>query len=174
MENKTTAQVQAEAMTAVRSMYPTAPDPIWMTRTQWKADPYSLGAYSFNAVGVQTPGDFNAVIGPFNGGRLIFAGEHTSVNYYGTMTGAYNTGRSCIGKLLGGVALKGNSSSSAPTRAPTLGASTRQPTRAPTRVPTVPVPTRQPSRAPSRSPSRSPTSPTRRPTNRPTRPPVCK
>lgn len=122
-------------MAAVRSMYPSAPDPIWMTRTQWKADPYSLGAYSFNAVGVQTPGDFNAVIGPFNGGRLVFAGEHTSSNYYGTMTGAYNTGRSCIPMLLGGVVLINN------------GTPTRVPSRVPTRAPTLAAaPTRTPSK----------------------------
>ena len=86
-------------MAAIRTMYPNAPDPVFTTRSQWYNDPFSLGSYSFNAVGVNPSTDFSNVIGPFNGGRWVFAGEHTSQTYFGTMTGAYMTGQSSVSKV---------------------------------------------------------------------------
>jgi monoamine oxidase len=83
-------------MAAIRTIYPNAPEPVFMTRSRWKSDPFSRGSYSFNAVGVVPATAFSSVIGPFNGARWVFAGEHTSRTYYGTMTGAYQTGQSSV------------------------------------------------------------------------------
>lgn len=57
--------------------------------TAWASDPYSRGAYSYCV-----PGRFGArsVLTRPVGGRIVFAGEHTQQNAYGTLHGAYLSG----------------------------------------------------------------------------------
>lgn len=66
---------------------------------RWAADPLARGAYSYAALGSANPGtDRNALAAAE--GRLLFAGEHTSRWYYGTVAGAYSSGRAAATKLL--------------------------------------------------------------------------
>ena len=59
-------------------------------RTEWAADPWARGSYSFDRVG-QQPGDRAALAAPV-GQRLFFAGEATHPHYYATVHGAYESG----------------------------------------------------------------------------------
>jgi monoamine oxidase len=56
----------------------------------WRADPWSLGAYSYAAVGGQ--GAHRALAKPVDG-TLFFAGEATSADETGTVSGAIRSGR---------------------------------------------------------------------------------
>ena len=57
---------------------------------RWSKDPFTRGAYSEPVVGM-TPQDFSNLAE--NLGRLYFAGEATSEDWYGYMQGAYFTGK---------------------------------------------------------------------------------
>lgn len=56
----------------------------------WAMNPWSLGSYSCPRVG-----QYSSIYGAFSrielGGRLLFAGEHTSIDYAGYMNGAVNS-----------------------------------------------------------------------------------
>lgn len=66
------------------------PDPIGSLRSSWIGDPFTRGAYSSCPPGV--PHAIRRVLtGRFD--RLLLAGEHTSVDYPGTMHGAWRSGR---------------------------------------------------------------------------------
>jgi monoamine oxidase len=67
------------------------PAPTGVVVTQWGADPYARGAFSFNRVG-SGPSDRRALAAPV-AGRLYFAGEATSDNDPGTVPGALLSGR---------------------------------------------------------------------------------
>jgi polyamine oxidase len=58
--------------------------------TRWSCDPYSLGSYSYLAVG-SSGKDFELMAEPV-GERLLFAGEATHREYPGTTHGAYLSG----------------------------------------------------------------------------------
>jgi len=66
------------------------PMPSAMLRTRWSENPHTFGAYSFAAAGIDTSA-FDALAAPVEN-RLLFAGEHTSRDYRGTVHGAYLTG----------------------------------------------------------------------------------
>lgn len=65
----------------------------------WAQFPWSKGCYS-----CLKPGQYTAFNGlaaePCLGGRLLFAGEHTSVDYGGFMNGAVETGNAAANKIL--------------------------------------------------------------------------
>jgi len=63
---------------------------------RWSEDPFTQGSYSEPVVGF-TSEDFNKL--GQNLGRLYFAGEGTSEDWYGYMQGAYYTGEE-KGKLI--------------------------------------------------------------------------
>jgi monoamine oxidase len=67
------------------------PEIISVHVTDWNNDPWTRGAYSTLGVGA-TPDDRN-ILGTLINRRLVFAGEHTSVDYPATMHGAYNSGK---------------------------------------------------------------------------------
>ena len=83
-------QKENRIMDALRVMYPNSfvrPEKVLIS--SWKNDPYSLGSYSNNV----TKEDIKALSKSLLEGRLCFAGEATSLNRYGTMDGAYHSGR---------------------------------------------------------------------------------
>jgi monoamine oxidase len=89
------------AMEALRSMFGTSiPDPIGSQITRWRQDPFSRGAYSFNAVGTGAK-DRRALFGPDWDGRLQFAGEAASHDHPGTTHGALMTGLAAAIGVLG-------------------------------------------------------------------------
>ena len=59
--------------------------------TAWQGDPFSRGAYSFWRVGARATDV--AEVGESHCERVLFAGEHTSVEYQGSVCGALESGR---------------------------------------------------------------------------------
>ena len=85
---KTSKERINRILAALRVMYPdTFVRPEKVLMSSWNKDPYSLGSYSNNA----TKEDIEALSSP--AGRICFAGEATSSTRYGTMDGAYDSGR---------------------------------------------------------------------------------
>ncbi|GAT11754.1 monoamine oxidase [Mycolicibacterium novocastrense] len=76
-----------------------APEPTRSIVTRWGTDPYSLGSYSFIAVG-SSPDDMSALGEPV-GERLLFAGEATNPEFFGTVHGAYLSGIREADRILG-------------------------------------------------------------------------
>ena len=90
MRTMTSKEKQDRVLAALRVMYPASfvkPDNVLIS--SWKNDPYSLGSYSNNV----TKEDIKALSRSLLEGRLCFAGEATSLTRYGTMDGAYHSGR---------------------------------------------------------------------------------
>ena len=58
--------------------------------SDWGSEDFSKGAYSFAGVGSK-PRDFESFVDPV-GGVLFFAGEHTDVDFRGTVHGAHLSG----------------------------------------------------------------------------------
>jgi monoamine oxidase len=67
-----------------------APEPTGALVTRWAADPYARGSYSFLAAG-SSPDDMHTLGEPVDE-RLIFAGEATNPEFFGTVHGAYLSG----------------------------------------------------------------------------------
>ena len=74
------------------------PAPLAYVRSNWQADPFSQGSYSFDQVG-QLPTD-RKTLGETVNGRLYFAGEATHPHFYATVHGAYETGVRAARKIL--------------------------------------------------------------------------
>jgi monoamine oxidase len=70
-----------------------SPTPPLVSRlTAWSSDPFSLGATSTPPTGDVTPLNFVELGKPEWDNQLLFAGEHTSINNRGSVTGAVETG----------------------------------------------------------------------------------
>lgn len=99
LETLSDSQIVAMAMQTLRHMYgKSIPQPLHYRITRWAADPFSIGSYSFLAVGA-TPNDYDILAQPV-GKRLFFAGEHTQRNYPSTVHGAYLSGERVAGEIL--------------------------------------------------------------------------
>lgn len=99
-ESEITDRVTAQLRTMFGSSTP-APRRINVSR--WTLDPLAGGSYSFGNVGT-SPEDFGAM-GATVAGKLVFAGEHTSTQYRGTVHGAYLEGVRAADAILAGLAL---------------------------------------------------------------------
>jgi monoamine oxidase len=91
LEKENDATLQAEIMTTLKTIYGNAiPNPSKLLVSRWNSDPFALGAYSFAAVGSNAV-DFTNLAMPV-GKNLFFAGEHTNLEYRGTVHGAFLSG----------------------------------------------------------------------------------
>ena len=80
-----------DAMNRLKSIYGNAiPTPSGYLRTNWSKDPFTLGSYSFNALGMGEKTREQLAL-PVNE-QLYFAGEATSQDDWGTVHGAYTSG----------------------------------------------------------------------------------
>jgi len=90
----------AQALDVLRAMFPNAPDPIAAEVTDWTNDPFASGSYSYVPVG-GSPDDMRAL-----GGRqtpqVVLAGEHTVAEFFGTVHGAYLSGRRAADAIVAG------------------------------------------------------------------------
>ncbi|KAG1727755.1 uncharacterized protein EDB91DRAFT_1228660 [Suillus paluster] len=86
------SDVQAEVMEVLRAMYPTTtvPDPVAFHFKRWHADPLFRGSYS-NWPPSFLPGHSENLKATVDQ-RLWFAGEATSLKYFGFLHGAYYEG----------------------------------------------------------------------------------
>lgn len=88
------------ATDALRAMFGSRfPAPIAAQVTRWGQDRFSLGSYSFNAVGMGAK-DRRALAGSDWDGALWFAGEATSTDHFGTTHGAVLSGRDAAAAML--------------------------------------------------------------------------
>jgi len=74
----------------------TIPDPIRIVRTNWRKDPDAFGCYSYIPVGVEgeeaaSPTD-QLELGRTLWDRVFWAGEHTEVNQFASVHGAWKSG----------------------------------------------------------------------------------
>jgi monoamine oxidase len=89
----------AAASDALRAMFGSGfPAPVAAQVTRWGRDPFSLGSYSFHAVG-SGPDSRSALAGAEWDGALWFAGEAAEPDYYGTAHGAVLSGR-CVARAM--------------------------------------------------------------------------
>lgn len=85
------------ALASLRTMLGTVPKPIGAMTTDWRNDPFARGAYSYIPVGA-TAADmrsFTLLDGP-----LLFAGEHTVPEYFGTVHAAFVSGQRAADRVL--------------------------------------------------------------------------
>jgi monoamine oxidase len=91
LSGRPAAEVAAEAHAVLRTIYGAGiPDPTGHRVTDWGADPWARGSYAHVPPGMNTTA--YAEIGKPVGGRLFFAGEHTTGDYPNTVAGAFLTG----------------------------------------------------------------------------------
>ena len=88
----TDQEVLENAMSIIRKWYPNAPDYLRYARTNWSKDEFAQGSYSYIKVGGSTS-DCDAY-SEFEStqGLVFFAGEATTCDLLGTVTGAYISG----------------------------------------------------------------------------------
>ncbi len=99
LEGLSDEQTVAGALEVLRKMYGSSvPEPTRATRTRWGANPYSHGVYSYNRLG-QLPNDRDTLRASV-ADRLYFAGEATSRDRYGCVSGAYLTGQEAAQKII--------------------------------------------------------------------------
>ncbi len=90
-ETMTDDQVVAEIMGHLRDIYGSSvPNPVRMLRTRWNTNENAYGAYSFTAV--DTAMQHFEDLAESVDDKLFFAGEHTEVDYFSTVHGAYLSG----------------------------------------------------------------------------------
>ncbi len=83
--------VPDRAVEIFREMFgPGTPEPVDARTTYWTGDPFARGSYSYIPVG-GSPADMDALAEPLDD-RVLFAGEATERNYYGTVHGAFLSG----------------------------------------------------------------------------------
>ncbi|KAM3542083.1 hypothetical protein ARSEF1564_005039 [Beauveria bassiana] len=92
VEQQTDEQTKAEIMQVLRDMYPdtTVPEPTAFMYPRWTKTPWAYGSYSNWPAGTTLEMHQNLRA---NAGRLWFAGEATSAEYYGFLHGAWFEGR---------------------------------------------------------------------------------
>lgn len=98
-ETMTDAQVTEAIMTHLKDMYGSAiPNPTNLLRTKWNSNENTYGAYSFTAVGTEMR-HFEDLAASLDD-KLFFAGEHTEVDYFSTVHGAYLSGLREAGNII--------------------------------------------------------------------------
>lgn len=87
------------ALEVLRRTWPDLPDPVAVHVTDWTSDPLALGSYSFVPVG-GSPDDMRR-LATSPSARLHVAGEHSVPEYFGTVHGAFVSGRRAATAVLG-------------------------------------------------------------------------
>jgi monoamine oxidase len=101
IEALTDEKIVESAMQTLRILYgDDIPEPTDFQITRWASDPFSRGSYSFYSLG-STPQMRRELADPLDG-KLFFAGEATSVDYYGTADGAWQSGLRVADEVLKG------------------------------------------------------------------------
>ncbi|MGB2679764.1 MAG: NAD(P)/FAD-dependent oxidoreductase [Candidatus Competibacter sp.] len=91
IEAWTDQQIVASAMQTLKTLYGSnVSEPLDYQITRWASDPFTLGSYSFNAVG-STPLMRKELAKPLNG-HVHFAGEASEMEHFSTAHGAYLSG----------------------------------------------------------------------------------
>ena len=98
-ETMTDAQIIGEVMSHLKDIYGTSiPNPTNLLRTKWQANENAFGAYSYTAVSTEMK-HFEDLAATINN-KVFFAGEHTEVDYFSTVHGAYLSGLREANKII--------------------------------------------------------------------------
>lgn len=99
LERLTEAQLIENVTPALRTVFgASATAPRRAIRTGWNEDPFARGAYSF--AGINSTAEDHETLAQPEGGRLMFAGEHTHELYRATVHGAFLSGVREAGRIL--------------------------------------------------------------------------
>jgi len=99
IEAWTDEKITSDAMQTLRKMFGRAiPDPESVLITRWASDPFSLGSYSYNAVG-SLPA-MRDELARHLARRVFFAGEATNKKHFATVHGAYLSGLDAAREIL--------------------------------------------------------------------------
>lgn len=99
MELQSDEATVASAMQTLRTVFgPQTPQPKAWAVSRWGADPWSRGSYSFNALGSH-PRQRDDLARSVSG-RLFFAGEATSRQYFATVHGAMMSGQRAAEEIM--------------------------------------------------------------------------
>ncbi|WP_017608497.1 flavin monoamine oxidase family protein [Nocardiopsis xinjiangensis] len=90
LEGMEEGEAVEHAMASIRKMFRKAPDPVDHLITDWMADPFARGSFSYTAVGA-SDADRTMLAEPI-GERVFFAGEATEVEHSATVYGAMLSG----------------------------------------------------------------------------------
>ncbi|MBP7185046.1 MAG: FAD-dependent oxidoreductase [Saprospiraceae bacterium] len=98
-ETMNDAEVIEDIMSHLKDMYgQNIPYPTNMLRTKWNSDENCLGSYSYTAIESEMR-HFDDLAEEVNN-KLFFAGEHTEIDYFSTVHGAYMSGLREADKIL--------------------------------------------------------------------------
>jgi polyamine oxidase len=98
LDERSDTEIVDDALAVLAKHFgPAIPAPIDAHVTRWRSDPWSLGSYTFPALG-QNMADFDVIAEPV-GQRVLFAGEATSRAYFGTAHGAVASARRELQRL---------------------------------------------------------------------------
>ena len=90
-ETMTDQQIMDEIMAHLRDIYGNAiPNPTHLLRTKWNSNENTFGSYSYTAVGTEMRHFDDLAEAVVD--KLFFAGEHTEIDYFSTVHGAYLSG----------------------------------------------------------------------------------
>ncbi len=91
VENQTDTEIKNNIMSILKKIYgSTIPQPKQILVSRWGKDEFAKGSYSYFNVGA-SDSDFKAFETVVDG-KLFFAGEHSNLEYRGTVHGAYLSG----------------------------------------------------------------------------------
>lgn len=94
IEDASDDEVVEKAMIALRTMFPTLPDPSKVHVHRWGKDPWAYCSWSAPWFVGSKPKDNKQFLKGAGSGRVVFAGEHTNKHAPGTTHGAWETGLS--------------------------------------------------------------------------------
>jgi polyamine oxidase len=103
-ESMSEQELIAQSLEILRTVLgSTLPDPVAARATGWTTDPYSLGSYSYLAVGSDGD-DMSALAEPVDD-RLLFAGEATFPRFFQTVHGAFMSGLREANRIVPGASI---------------------------------------------------------------------
>jgi monoamine oxidase len=90
-ELQTDTEVLQEILSNLKDIYGSSiPNPKNFLRTKWNTNQFSFGSYSYTSINTNME-DFSTLAEELNN-KVYFAGEHTDVDYFSTVHGAYFSG----------------------------------------------------------------------------------
>jgi len=98
METQTDEEVQSDMMAKLKAMFPSITPPGRYIITRWGSEENVLGTYSFKIIGRDFSNDSRLLQKTVE--NVWFAGEATESVWYGTVNGAFDSGRAAAAGML--------------------------------------------------------------------------
>ena len=99
LEKLKDSEVRDIAHSTLRNMFGNSiPEPERVLTSKWRNDPLAFGAYSYPKIGA-TPEDHDLLLQPIER-KIFFAGEACTKEFYGTVHGAFLSGKAAAREIL--------------------------------------------------------------------------